>query len=104
MPLPSLHLSNAKHQTCFNLRTLNTKDVDWLHFPGGTDGKESACNEGEPGLIPGLERGPGEKNGYPLQYSCLENPMGRGAWQATVHGVKNSWTATEMTNTFRLAG
>ena len=52
-------------------------------FPGGSDGKQSACNEGDPGLIPGLRRSPGEGNGYPLQYSCLENPMDRGAWWAT---------------------
>ena len=49
--------------------------------------KESACNAGDPGSIPGLGRFPGEKNGYPLQYSCLENSMDRIAWQATVHGV-----------------
>ena len=53
-------------------------------------GKESACNAGDPGLIPGLERSPGEGNGYSLQYSCLENPMDRGGWQATVHGVIKS--------------
>jgi len=50
------------------------------------DGKESACNAGDPGLIPGWGRSPGEGNGYPLQYSCLENPMDRGACQATVYG------------------
>ena len=61
-------------------------------FPGGSDGKESACNAGDPGLIPGLRRSPGEGSGYPLQYSCLENSMDRGAWQVAVHGVKNSWT------------
>ena len=49
--------------------------------------KESACNAGDPGLIPGLGGSPGEGNGNPLQYSCLENPMDRGAWQATVYGV-----------------
>ena len=47
-------------------------------FPGGSDGKEQACNAGDPGLIPGLERSPGEWNGYPLWYSCLENFMDRG--------------------------
>ena len=52
----------------------------------------SACNTGDPGLIPGLGRSPGEGNGNPLQYSCLENPMDRGAWYATVHGVTKSWT------------
>ena len=61
-------------------------------FPGGSDGEESACNAGDLGLIPGLGRSPGEGNGNPLQYSCLENPMDRGAWWATVHGVTKSWT------------
>ena len=50
-------------------------------FPGGSDGKESACNARDPGLIPGSGRSPGEGNGSPLQYSCLENPTDRGAWQ-----------------------
>ena len=58
-----------------------------LHFPGVASGKESACNAGAPGSIPGSGRSPGEGNGNPLQYSCLENLMDRGAWQATVHGV-----------------
>ena len=49
-------------------------------FPGGSDGKESACNSGDPGLIPRLGRSPREGNGYPLQYSCLENPVNRGAF------------------------
>ena len=56
-------------------------------FPGGSDYKESACNEGVPGLILGSERSLGEGNGNPLQHSCLENSMDRGAWWATVHGV-----------------
>ena len=55
--------------------------------PGGSDSKESACNAGHPDSIPGSGRSPGEGNGNPLQYSCLENPTDRGAWQATVHGV-----------------
>ena len=58
-----------------------------MSFPGSSDGKESACNAEDPGLIPGSGRSPGERNGIPLQYSCLENPMDRGAWWATVHGV-----------------
>ena len=53
-------------------------------FPGDSDSKESAHSSGDLGLIPGLGRSPGEGNGNPLQYSCLENPMERGAWQATV--------------------
>ena len=52
----------------------------------------SACNVGDLGSIPGLRRSPGEGDGNPLQYSCLENPMDGGAWQATVHGVAKSWT------------
>ena len=64
----------------------------WCYFPCGSDGKESACKAGEPGLIPRLGRSPGKGNGNPLQYSCLENSMGRGTRQATVHGVTASQT------------
>ena len=63
-----------------------------LGFPDGSDGKVSAHNEGELGLIPGLGRSPGEGNGNPLQYSCLENSMDGGAWWATVCGVAKSRT------------
>ena len=56
-------------------------------FPHSSVGKESACNAGDLGLIPGSGRSPREGHGYPLQYSCLENPVDRGALQATVHGV-----------------
>ena len=61
-------------------------------FPGGSDGKASACNAGDPGSIPGSGRSPGEENGNPLPYSCLENSMDGGAWWAIVHGVAKSWT------------
>ena len=54
-------------------------------FPGGSDGKEFACNTGDLGSIPGSGRSPGEGNGYPLQYSCLGNPLDREAWQAAFH-------------------
>ena len=60
-------------------------------FPGGSDGKESTCNVGNLGSVPGLGISPGGGHGNPLQYSCLENPMDRGAWWATVHGVAQSW-------------
>ena len=60
--------------------------------------KEYACNAGDTGSIPGLERSPGGGHGNPLQYSCLENPMDRGAWQATVHGVTKSWTCLKRLN------
>ena len=59
----------------------------WNDFPGDSDSKASAYNVGDPGSIPASGRYPGEGNGKPLQYSCLENPMDRGAWWATVHGV-----------------
>ena len=58
-----------------------------ISFPSNSEGKAFACNAGDLGLIPELGRYPGEGNGNPLQYSCLENPMNSGAWQATVHAV-----------------
>ena len=61
-----------------------------MGFPGGSDGKETACNARDLGPIPGSGRPPGEGNGNPLQYPCLENAMVRGAWQSTVHGVAKS--------------
>ena len=72
-------------------------------FPGSSDGKESAWNAGDVSSIPGSGRAPGEGNGYPLQYSRLENFMDRGAWQATVHGGHKESDTTEVTNTFHLS-
>ena len=63
-----------------------------MGFPGSSDGKASAYNAGDPGLIPGSGRSPGEGNGNPFQYSCLENPVDQGAWWATVRGVVKSRT------------
>ena len=63
-----------------------------MGFPCGSAGKEPACNAGDPDLIPGLGRSPGEGNENPLQYSCLGNLIDRGAWQAAVHGVAKSQT------------
>ena len=63
-----------------------------LGFPGESDGKESACKAGDPGSIPGWGRSPGEGNGYPLQYSCLENSMDRGTWWTTELG--GTWWTT----------
>ena len=60
-------------------------------FPGSPPGKESICNAEDSGSIPGLGRSSGGEYGHPLQYSCLENPMDRGAWRATAHGVAESW-------------
>ena len=74
---------------------LGNLEASWEGFPNGSAGKESAGKAGDigdVGSIPGLGRSPGEGNGNPLQYSCLENPMDGGAWRATVHGVTNSST------------
>ena len=71
---------------------LETINYPQLSFPGGSDGKESAHNVGDLGSIPGWGRSPGNRNGNPLQCSCLHNPMDRGAWQATVHGITESDT------------
>ena len=60
--------------------------------PGGSAGQKSACNAGDLGSIPGLGRSPGERKGYPLQYSGLEKSIDRGVWWAIVHGVAKSWT------------
>ena len=83
------------------------READWGSAPVRSsfnlcsEVKESAWNAGDPGSIPGLGRSPGEGNGNPLQYSCLENPMERGAWWATVHGVAKSWTRlSDFTFTF----
>ena len=63
-----------------------------MGFPGGSDGKESTSNAGDLGSIPGLQISPGGGHGNPLRDSCLENPLNRGAWKATVHGVAKSQT------------
>ena len=69
--------------------------VYFFGFPGGSEVKVSACNAGDLSSIPGSERSPGEGNGNPLQYSCLENTMDRGAWWATVHGGHKESDMTE---------
>ena len=82
--------------------TLDTFETDFMGFPGGSEGKVSACNAGNLGSIPASGRSPGEGNGNPLQYSCLENSMDRGAWWATVHGVAKSQTRlSDFTFTFQ---
>ena len=74
----------------------NLEFCSYSNFPGGSDGKASACNVGDLGLIPGPGRSPGEGNGNPLQHPCLENPMDREAWQDTAHRVSELDT-TEVT-------
>ena len=63
-----------------------------MGFPGSSDGKEPACSAGDFGSTPGLRRSPEEGKGNPFQYSCLENPMERGAWWVIIHGAAKSWT------------
>ena len=71
---------------------------DTVGFPGGSDGKESACNVGDPDSIPGFGRSTGEVTGYLRQNSCPENSMSRGAWWATVHEVAMSWAYKDIAN------
>ena len=80
--------------TIGNSQWITIGNRQWItrSFPGDSDGKEPACNAGDLCLIPGLGRSPGEGNGSPLKYSCLENSMDRGAWWAPVHGVAKSRT------------
>ena len=73
-----------------------------ISFPRSSVGKEPACNAEDLGSVPGSGRSPGEGNGNPLQYSCLENPMDREAWRAIVHGAAKS--RTQLTNTFNFIG
>ena len=91
---PNVNLTLTNHPTILFLKK-NNKFINISvfkgGFPGGTNSKESACNAGDPGSIPGSGRSPGEWNGYPLQCSCL-NSMDRGAWRAVVHGVTKSQT------------
>ena len=73
-----------------------------MGFPGGSVGKESSCNWGDLGLIPGLGRSPGGGHSNPLQYFCLENPMDRGAWWAAVHEVAKSQTTKRLSTAYRV--
>ena len=89
----ALHIRWPKYWS-FSLSISPSNEYSWLilDFPGGSDGKASAYNAGDPGSIPASGRSPGEGNGDPLQYSCLENPMDGGAWYPTIHGVEKSRT------------
>ena len=84
--------TNVYRNSCMCLHMCYIYVMYVMGFTGGSEGKESACNAGDLGSIPGLGRFPGEGNSYPLQYSVLENSIDRGAWQATVHGATKSWT------------
>ena len=108
-----LHLRTVQTQRCWELQrnpdvccpllVMPQNDTSFLcpqrslTSPRWRSSKESACNAGHPGSIPGSGRSPGEGNGYPLQDSCLENPTDRGAWRATLHGVAESDTTEQLT-------
>ena len=84
--------SRPQSKAAFESTEYNMNAFFTLGFPGGSDDKESACNAGDPGSVPGLGRSPEEGHGNPLQHFCLGNPMDRRAWWATVHGVAKSRT------------
>ena len=92
------HMEFSLYVTCcfslaaFNILPLCLIFFSLTGFPGGSDSKASAYNAGDPASIPGLGRSPGEGNGNPLQYSCLENLMDRGAWWAAVHGINSKFS------------
>ena len=87
-----LFIPGFQHQKRERGKKKHICSIFFLIFPGGSNIKVSAYNSGDPGLVPGLGRSSGDGNGNPLQYSCLENPMDRGAQQATIHGVAKSQT------------
>ena len=91
-PTPPPDISQLKHRFLGDVCPEDTPSRFGWSPPGGSDDKEPTCNVGDLDSTPGLGRSPGEGHGNPLQYSCLENPMDRGAWQATVHGVAKSQT------------
>ena len=91
MSLQKKQKTNAKRRKPFKTLIISTTQCS-MGFPHSSVGRASACNAGDLGSIPRWKISPGEGNGYPLQYSCLENPMDRGAWQATVHEVAKSRT------------
>ena len=86
------NLGDGRYRQLMKSFTLKGSRKMLRGFPGGSDGKESACSTGDLSSIPGSGRSPGEGNGNPLQYSCLKNSMDRGAWWATIHGVTKSQT------------
>ena len=91
-PVNQSQLNIIGYSPHFKILTHISIVICYTGFPGGSDGKESACNAVDLGSKPGSGRSPGEGNGNPLQYSCLENPMDRGSWWAPVHGFTKSWT------------
>ena len=91
-PILSWAFLTINTDPAMNTKGWNSRGVSRTNFPGGSDSKESACSAGDLGMIPGSGGSPGERNGNPLQYLCLENSMDSRAWWATVHGVAKSRT------------
>ena len=89
-----MHFTVQPFSILFPFSCICSELVRFLGFPHSSVGKESTCNAGDPVSIPGWGRCPGEGNGNPLQYSCLENSMDIGAWQATIHGVTKDLDTT----------
>ena len=83
-------IPNSEKNTTRKKKKTKLQAINSFDFPGDSHDKEYICNAGDPGLIPGLGRSAGKGNGYPPQYSCLENSTDRGSWQATVHWVTKS--------------
>ena len=96
LPYPFIHLSELSFHISAVVNNTAVHLVVYVSF-GHSDGKESACNAGHPGSIPGSGRFPGERNGKPPQYSCLENSVDRGAWSGIAYGVAKS--QTQLTST-----
>ena len=86
--LESYCTPSTLHFLLLNFIGFGSSSSSVVGFPGSSDGKESACNVGDPGSVHNLGRSPGEGNGNLLQYSCLENSMDKGAWQVTVDGLQ----------------
>ena len=94
--LYSISCNNLKWNRSWERTDIHTCIAESLGYtPSGSDGKESAYNARDLGSIPGLDKSPGEGNGYPLQYSCMENSMDRESWWATVHGITRELDMTE---------
>ena len=93
-------MDDSRRENCKSRLSIDAGD-DAPGLPGGLNGEELACQARDAGLIPGSGRSPGGGHGNPLQYSCLENPMDKGAWRAAVHGVTEGWTRlSDFTFTF----